>query len=193
MLKSILSVFTGAFGAYLLRLNPRKFSVANVAGVLLAGVAVTALCLLIDKGADLGFGFGIGGLPGRAHGGEGPLFEGRADFNPQEGARQKQKSEKRRAEEPFELVGEGATAAEGEEPSGQQEQRPGSKGEDENRDGLGNDHAHARSEMGRAAQPSHDDRGGEEGRGKGEEKETFFHGGSVADGGREGKGKFCIF
>ena len=43
-------VFTGAFGAYLLRLNPRKFSVANVAGVLLAGTAVTALCLLIAKG-----------------------------------------------------------------------------------------------------------------------------------------------
>ncbi len=43
-------VFTGAFGAYLLRLNPRKFSIANIAGVLLAGTAVTALCLLIDKG-----------------------------------------------------------------------------------------------------------------------------------------------
>lgn len=43
-------VFTGAFGAYLLRLNPRKFSVANIAGVLLAGTAVTALCLLIQTG-----------------------------------------------------------------------------------------------------------------------------------------------
>ena len=43
-------VFTGAFGAYLLRLDRRKFSIANIAGVLLAGVAVTALCLLIKTG-----------------------------------------------------------------------------------------------------------------------------------------------
>lgn len=43
-------VFTGAFGAYLLKLNPKKFSVANIAGVLIAGVAVTALCLLIQAG-----------------------------------------------------------------------------------------------------------------------------------------------
>lgn len=43
-------VFTGAFGSYLLRLDPRKFAVANVAGVLLAGTAVTALCLLVQKG-----------------------------------------------------------------------------------------------------------------------------------------------
>ena len=42
---------TGAFGAYLLRLNPRKFFVANVAGVLMAGIAVTLVCLLIQKGA----------------------------------------------------------------------------------------------------------------------------------------------
>ncbi len=43
-------VYTGAFGAYLLRLRPRKFFVANVAGVLLAGVAVTAICLLVQRG-----------------------------------------------------------------------------------------------------------------------------------------------
>ncbi len=43
-------VYTGAFGAYLLGLDRRKFSVANVIGVLIAGVAVTVLCLLIQKG-----------------------------------------------------------------------------------------------------------------------------------------------
>ena len=42
--------YTGAFGSYLMRLNPRKFFVANIAGVLLAGVAVTALCLLVNAG-----------------------------------------------------------------------------------------------------------------------------------------------
>lgn len=41
---------TGAFGAYLLKLNPKKFLIANVAGVLMAGIAVTAICLMIDKG-----------------------------------------------------------------------------------------------------------------------------------------------
>jgi uncharacterized membrane protein len=41
---------TGAFGSYLLRLKPRKFLLANIAGVLLAGAAVTALCLMIDRG-----------------------------------------------------------------------------------------------------------------------------------------------
>lgn len=41
---------TGALGAYLLKLNPKKFFVANIAGVLLAGIAVTAICLLIQKG-----------------------------------------------------------------------------------------------------------------------------------------------
>lgn len=41
---------TGALGAYLLKLNPKKFFVANIAGVLLAGIAVTAMCLLIQAG-----------------------------------------------------------------------------------------------------------------------------------------------
>jgi uncharacterized membrane protein len=40
-------VYTGAFGSYLLGLDRRKFAIANVIGVLIAGVAVTALCLLI--------------------------------------------------------------------------------------------------------------------------------------------------
>ena len=43
-------VYTGAFGAYLLGLDRRKFAVANVIGVLIAGAAVTALCLLILQG-----------------------------------------------------------------------------------------------------------------------------------------------
>jgi len=42
--------YTGAFGAYLLGLDRRKFAVAAVIGVLLAGLAVTALCLLIQNG-----------------------------------------------------------------------------------------------------------------------------------------------
>lgn len=44
-------VYTGAFGSYLIGLNKRKFAIANVIGVLIAAVAVTALCLLILKGA----------------------------------------------------------------------------------------------------------------------------------------------
>jgi uncharacterized membrane protein len=43
-------VYTGAFGAYLLGLERRKFAVANVIGVLIAAVAVTGLCLLILNG-----------------------------------------------------------------------------------------------------------------------------------------------
>ena len=43
-------VYTGAFGAYLLGLDRRKFAVANVIGVLIAATAVTALCLLIMQG-----------------------------------------------------------------------------------------------------------------------------------------------
>jgi uncharacterized membrane protein len=43
-------VYTGAFGAYLLGLDRRKFAVANVLGVLIAAGAVTALCLLILSG-----------------------------------------------------------------------------------------------------------------------------------------------
>jgi uncharacterized membrane protein len=43
-------VYTGAFGSYLLGLDRRKFAVANAIGVLIAGSAVTALCLLILHG-----------------------------------------------------------------------------------------------------------------------------------------------
>ena len=43
-------VYTGAFGSYLLDLDRKKFAVANVIGVLIAGVAVTAICLLIRFG-----------------------------------------------------------------------------------------------------------------------------------------------
>jgi len=43
-------VYTGAFGSYLLGLDKRKFAIANVIGVLIAAVAVTALCLFIDNG-----------------------------------------------------------------------------------------------------------------------------------------------
>ncbi len=44
-------VYTGAFGSYLLGLDKRKFAIANVIGVLIAAVAVTALCLAILYGA----------------------------------------------------------------------------------------------------------------------------------------------
>ncbi len=43
-------VYTGAFGSYLLGLDKRKFAIANVIGVCIAGVAVTALCLMINYG-----------------------------------------------------------------------------------------------------------------------------------------------
>jgi uncharacterized membrane protein len=43
-------VYTGAFGSYLIGLDKRKFAIANVIGVLIAAIAVTALCLFIDKG-----------------------------------------------------------------------------------------------------------------------------------------------
>jgi uncharacterized membrane protein len=43
-------VYTGAFGSYLLGLDRRKFAIANVVGVVIAGVAVTALCLLLRAG-----------------------------------------------------------------------------------------------------------------------------------------------
>ncbi len=43
-------VYTGAFGSYLLGLDKRKFAIANVIGVLIAAVAVTALCLAILHG-----------------------------------------------------------------------------------------------------------------------------------------------
>ena len=44
-------VYTGAFGAYLLGVEKKKFAVANILGVLIAGVAVTTLSLLILYGA----------------------------------------------------------------------------------------------------------------------------------------------
>lgn len=42
---------TGAVGAFLLGFNRRRFYLANAVGVLIAGVCVTALCLLIQNGA----------------------------------------------------------------------------------------------------------------------------------------------
>ena len=42
---------TGAVGAFLLGFDRRRFYLANLAGVLLAGICVTALCLLIQNGA----------------------------------------------------------------------------------------------------------------------------------------------
>jgi len=42
--------YTGAFGAFLLGMDKRRFLVANALGVMLACAAVTVLCLLIDQG-----------------------------------------------------------------------------------------------------------------------------------------------
>ena len=47
--------YSGAVGAYLLALDRKRFWLANLLGVFIACAAVTAICLLIDKGADLGF------------------------------------------------------------------------------------------------------------------------------------------
>jgi uncharacterized membrane protein len=44
-------VYSGALGAYLLGVDKKKFSIANVIGVLIAGIAVTAVSLLILHGA----------------------------------------------------------------------------------------------------------------------------------------------
>ena len=44
-------VYTGAFGAYLLGLDRKKFMIANVLGVLIAAAAVTGLSMCILKGA----------------------------------------------------------------------------------------------------------------------------------------------
>ncbi|MBN2104834.1 small multi-drug export protein [bacterium] len=44
-------VYTGALGAYLLGVDRKKFTIANVLGVLIAGAAVTLICLLILHGA----------------------------------------------------------------------------------------------------------------------------------------------
>ncbi|MBN1556776.1 MAG: small multi-drug export protein [Lentisphaerae bacterium] len=43
-------VYTGAFGAYLLGLDRRKFAIANAIGVCIAAAAVTTLCLLLQRG-----------------------------------------------------------------------------------------------------------------------------------------------
>ncbi len=42
--------YTGAVGAYLLKLDRRKFWLANFVGVAIAALAVTAICLLIQQG-----------------------------------------------------------------------------------------------------------------------------------------------
>jgi uncharacterized membrane protein len=42
--------YTGAFGAFLLGMDRRRFLVANALGVLIACLAVSVLCLLIDHG-----------------------------------------------------------------------------------------------------------------------------------------------
>ncbi len=46
-------VYTGAVGAFLLGLDRRKFIVANVIGVLIAGAVVTLVSLLVQQGVDL--------------------------------------------------------------------------------------------------------------------------------------------
>lgn len=46
-------VYTGAVGAFLLGLDRRKFAVANVIGVLIAGAAVTLVTLLIREGMEM--------------------------------------------------------------------------------------------------------------------------------------------
>lgn len=43
-------VYTGAFGSYLLGLDRRRYAVANLLGVLIAGAAVMTLCLLLRTG-----------------------------------------------------------------------------------------------------------------------------------------------
>lgn len=43
-------VYSGAFGSYLLGLDRRKFAVANIVGVIIAGLAVLAFCLLLRAG-----------------------------------------------------------------------------------------------------------------------------------------------
>ena len=44
--------YTGAAGAYALGMKKRDFMLANVAGVLIAAVCVTAVCLLIQAGIE---------------------------------------------------------------------------------------------------------------------------------------------
>ncbi len=43
-------VYTGAFGAYLLGVDKKKFFIATILGVSIAAIAVTTLCLLILYG-----------------------------------------------------------------------------------------------------------------------------------------------
>lgn len=42
--------YTGAIGAYLLKLDKRRFWIANFVGVLVAAIAVTSICLLVQHG-----------------------------------------------------------------------------------------------------------------------------------------------
>ncbi len=43
--------YTGAFGAYLIGFDKRRFLIANLLGVMLAFTAISSICVLIDKGA----------------------------------------------------------------------------------------------------------------------------------------------
>ena len=45
--------YTGAMGAYMLGMSKTRFMLANLAGVCLAGVAVTVICLLMQAGVSL--------------------------------------------------------------------------------------------------------------------------------------------
>jgi len=42
--------YTGAIGAYVIGLDKKRFAIANVIGVILAGVAVTTICMLGNEG-----------------------------------------------------------------------------------------------------------------------------------------------
>lgn len=42
--------YAGAVGAFLLKLDRKKFWIANIVGVLVAAVAVTLICLLVKEG-----------------------------------------------------------------------------------------------------------------------------------------------
>lgn len=43
--------YTGAFGAYLIGFDKRRFLLANLFGVILAFTAISSVCLLVEKGA----------------------------------------------------------------------------------------------------------------------------------------------
>ena len=51
--------YAGAVGAYLLALDRRRFWLANLIGVAVACAAVTAICMLVEMGAELGFVRGL--------------------------------------------------------------------------------------------------------------------------------------